>query len=321
MQLQNATPASKDLVELLGSITHCKTSSPRRITSTTEYCYRDYNDMKTNDLTLENEKLTEENESMTNDMIALSHEFCELEHEFSLERNANEQLARTIDALSHECEELVEDSLKHQPSSITTENNKNTFEMQQMKQKLKHAAEERKLLEERVAALERESTNTDSYIRFLEGNSTESPAMWGKTRGRSSRWTTLRQNEENVRSSKSLSDLPESFPPNLGPTASSSPTLPLLAKRGGSSNNGGGKYTSTNEVRRSRRGSLVNAVSFCKSALPMPRNNPPCFRHRDGVGAEIATAGRSQSNTQTSTSSGCNKLRRRMSSLPFVTIT
>jgi chromosome segregation ATPase len=179
--LENATPASEDLVVELGSIIHCETSNLPSTTSTTEY-YRYYDETKINALTLENAKLTEENDSLTNDMIALSHECYELEHEFSVERNANEQLARTIDVLSHECEELVQDSLKHQPSS-TTENNKKTIQMQEMKQKLKNAAEERTLLKERVATVERESADMDSYIRFLERNSTETPALGGKRGG------------------------------------------------------------------------------------------------------------------------------------------
>jgi phage shock protein A len=220
---QSTAPASEDLIIDFGSTRHRRTK---------------YYETTINALTLENDKFIEEHDSLTNDMIALSHECCELEREWSLESSANEKLRRTIEVLSYKCEELVQGSQKHQPSD-------ETIEVQQMKQKLKNAAEERKLLEERVAALERESTETDSYIQFLERNhNTETPASASKKSERWSSWTNTTQNEQNPRSSQSFSSLPE-------PSA--------------------GKASIIKEERRHRRtDSLEIALNFCKSALLVP---------------------------------------------------
>jgi hypothetical protein len=138
----------------------------------------------------------------------------------------------------------MRDSKKHRPSNETNE-------MQQMKQKLKNAAKERILLEERVTALERESAETDSYIRVLERNNT---SEW-----RSTRWT-LPQNdqEEDPRSSKSLSDLPQ-----------------LFLKRHNSLRNtpSADNAEIIKEERKHRRASLDSAVKWCTQYVAKQRRN------------------------------------------------
>jgi hypothetical protein len=235
-QSQRSAPASKDLI--IDFASSWKIANLRRT--------QDY-ETKINALTQENEKLNEENDTLKNDMIALSHECCELEHECSPKRSANEQLRSTIEALSYKCEELlVQENQKHQPSN-------ETIEMQQMKQKLKNAAKERSLLEERVTALERESAETDSYIRVLERNNTSEL--------RSTRWT-LAQNEQDPRNSKSHIDLLQHFP------MKQSSSRNKLANPSSAD-----KAKITKEERRHRRASLDTAVNFCTAFVAKQRRN------------------------------------------------
>jgi hypothetical protein len=230
-QSQRSAPASGDLI--------IDFASTREITSLRRtQCY----ETTINALTLENAKLNEEHDSFKNDMVALSHECGELEHECSLERSANEQLRSTIEALSYKCEELlVQERQKHQPSNETNE-------MQQMKRKLKNAARERRILEERVAALERESAETDSYVRVLERNNT---SEW-----RSTRWTLPQNEQADPRSSKSLSDLPQLFPTKQSSWRNKLVDLPSADKE-----------KIIKEERRHERASLHIAVNFCTKLL------------------------------------------------------
>jgi hypothetical protein len=232
-QSQRSAPASKDLIIDFASTREIE--SLRRT-----QCY----ETQINALTLENAKLNEEHESLKNDMVALSHECGELELECSLERSVDEQLRSTIEALSYKCEELlVRESQKHKPSN-------ETIGMQQMKQKLKNAAKERILLEERVTALERESAETDYYICVLERNNT---SEW-----RSTRWTLPQNDQEDPRSSKSLSDLPQ-----------------LFLKRHNSLRNtpSADNAEIIKEERKHRRASLDSAVKCCTKFVAKQRRN------------------------------------------------
>jgi chromosome segregation ATPase len=253
IQSQRSAPASEDLI--IDSASAWGIASLHKT-----LCY----ETTINALTLESDLLSVEHDSLKNDMIALSQECCELEDECSLERSGNEQLRSTIEALSHKYEELlVQESQKHQPSN-------ETMEMQQMKQKLKNAAQERRLLEERVAALERESAETDSYIRVLERNKTENPALASDTSEWSSTRCTFAQNEQDPRSSKSLGDLPQVFPTKQSSSRSKLADPPSADKA----------KIIKEERRHRRRASLDVAVNFCSKLL---------LRNRDETGTDAAT--------------------------------
>jgi len=107
------------------------------------------------------EQLRVEHEELTNDYLQLSQDFVNMKKSMTVMESQNEQLLRTVEILSMECDTLrnkLQDKHREIPDEI--EHIKHS-----MREKLRNAALEREGLQKRVSDLELESSKMELYVK------------------------------------------------------------------------------------------------------------------------------------------------------------
>jgi hypothetical protein len=119
-------------------------------------------------LLAERVELRAENSELNNDVLALLEDYAELKNKLALQERQNKQLLRTVELLSEECDSLTAKAQhqEHDPLPQQLE----TIEIQ-MREKLRNAAMERNMFQDKITELER---NADRMERCLKSMQTQS---------------------------------------------------------------------------------------------------------------------------------------------------
>jgi hypothetical protein len=212
-------------------------------------------------LKADNEELLEESQSLTNDILSLAQDYDELKRDFLIQKHENEQLARTVDAISQECDGL---RTKIQGQQEEPSKERDDLLVQQLKLKLQNAATERFELKQRVDALERETASMEKFIRATtKSREFAQDRQQSKNVGmlEEAESTSSKQNDESCIGALSVKSR------SFGRIRLSDPTLyedfGSSQGRGTKSHAGAGNHIG----RKGRRGSLEMAVAAVKTTF------------------------------------------------------
>jgi hypothetical protein len=119
-------------------------------------------------------ELRAENSELTNDVLALLEDYEEIKNKLELQERQNEQLLRTVELLSEECDSLTvkaqhqeHDQIPHQLETIEI----------RMREKLRNAAMERTMFQDKITELERNADRMERCLRSMQTQSSISSKM------------------------------------------------------------------------------------------------------------------------------------------------
>jgi hypothetical protein len=119
-------------------------------------------------LLAERDELIAENSELNNDVLALLEDYAEMKNKLALQERQNKQLLRTVELLSEECDSLTVKAQHQEHDQLPQQ--LETIEIR-MKEKLRNAATERNMFQDKITELERNADRMEMCLKSMQTQS------------------------------------------------------------------------------------------------------------------------------------------------------